>query len=131
MIPDERYRKLDPASVGDFEPIEVLIEYEQPLSFTIRDAGGELRLAHLYNESEMARLSVYLVVPITEEMIRRLKAGEVDMRTALTHPRVWLANRRWGDGKIAALWEIDFDRLPPDSLPVAGTTLYPEISDGP
>ena len=111
-------------SLGDLRPIEVLFEFEEPLTFVCRDRDGQMMLAH--SLSDAVDLSRYLVVVTDERIIEELKAGRFDVLTALRQPRCWLADfgANW---RVERLWLIPFGKLPKNVVPKPGAMLTPDL----
>src|SRR5207237_9320763 len=72
------------------------------------------------------RTSRYLVSAVDDRILGDLKAARLDLRNALRQPRCWVADVQ-EDAAISALWRVDFDSVPEDVLPRAGTMLTPEL----
>jgi len=111
----------DPRLFGCFEPIEVLIWYDCPRTFTMNDQDGDLCLAQWLDEDpETMR---FLVVPITSKQIEQLKRGELTLRESLDQPRVYVVDQA-NNGDVRAVWLTELSDLPQDSLPVPRTMLH-------
>ena len=75
---------------------------------------------------EMVRRKHSTRMEIADRILGDLKAGRLDLRNALRQPRCWVADVQ-EDAAISALWRVDFDSVPEDVLPRAGTMLTPEL----
>ncbi|MBC7816998.1 MAG: hypothetical protein IAG10_08935, partial [Planctomycetaceae bacterium] len=117
-------KQIDAAQFRPFEPVEVLYDFDGPRSFTLRDAEGELQLAHWCDEDDQAER--YLVVPFTPKLVERLKTGTLTLRDALDQPRLWAVDVK-RTGEIASAWRTQLADLPPDILPHPGTMLLPSL----
>ena len=111
-------------TIPAFVPEEVLSEFEEPLTTTIRDASGTLLLAHLLSRGD-GKLR-YVAVPTTETMIEQLKGGLRSVHEALDQPLVWLLDVE-AEGSVTETWVGSFSELPARVLPVRGTMLYPHL----
>ena len=105
-----------------FEPVEMLYEFDGPRIFTLRDAEGDLNLAYWSDEDEL--VTRYVVAPTTTWIVDALRTGRISVLEALNQSRCWLCDIA-PDGAIADCLRVEFDSLPPDALPVVGTTLLP------
>jgi hypothetical protein len=113
-----------PASWLSFEPTRVLYEFDGPKIFTCRDATGQLYLAYQCDEDREALR--FLVVPFSEDLERRLTAGAIDVRDALSRPQAWLFDLG-NDGSPLRCWQVDVEGLPPDVLPKPGVLLWADL----
>jgi hypothetical protein len=107
-----------------FEPDEVLYEFDGPRIFVVRDSEGELNLAYWSDEDDA--ICRYVVVPTTANILQALRQGDVSVFDALNQPRCWLCDVTH-QGQIAACQRVDFEAIPKDSLPAAGTMLLPTL----
>ena len=114
----------DPSTLGSFEPIEILDEYDEPLIFTSRDAAGGLLLAHsLASSNELTR---YIVVVFDETLLDRYKQGLLDVLGSLRQPRSWVVDLSH-DWSLHAAWTVKLADLPSGMLPKRGVMLYPHL----
>ena len=77
-------------------------------------------------------ISRYLVSPIDARILGDLKAGRLDIYSALRQPRCWIADLVAADSfehpwRIHALYRIDFDSVPKDHLPRPGAMITPDL----
>jgi hypothetical protein len=103
------------------DPIRVLYEFDGPRIFTCRDTPGNLYLAYLCNEDDVALR--FLVVPFSAELERELTSGAINVRDALTQHRAWLFDVDH-DWQVSIAWEVDIDDIPPGVLPQPGVMLW-------
>lgn len=122
---------IDSNAIGSLAPHEVLFEFEfEYLSFVAIDPNGDLLLVHSLSAS--GGISRYLVSPIDQKILCDLKAGRLDIHSALRQPRCWIADlveqasptTPW---RIQSLYRIDFDSVPSRCLPAPGVMLSPEF----
>src|SRR5262249_23656152 len=86
---------------GSFDPIEVLVDFDGPRTFTVQDQDGGLCLAHWMDDSrEVAR---FVVVPFTDILLGRMRRGELAVRDALDQPRVYIVDVEHGAG-VRSVW---------------------------
>ena len=77
-------------SLGDLRPVEVLFEFEEPLTFVCNDRDGQPLLAQsLCAEGGLSR---YLVSVTDQRVIEQLKSGRLDVLGAIGQPRGWIAD---------------------------------------
>jgi len=107
-----------------FEPDEVLYEFDGPRIFGVRDSEGELNLAYWSDEDDA--ICRYVVVPTTASILQVLRQGEISVYDALNQPRCWLCDVTH-QGQVTACQRVDFEAIPEDSLPAAGTMLLPAL----
>src|SRR5690606_14823777 len=116
-------KQIEKDALGVLTPIEVLFEYEEPLTFVSEDLDGQPLLAHsLCAEGPLSR---YLIAVADQRVIQELKAGRLDILGALRQPRCWIADFG-GDWQVVSLWLVSFDQIPKDHLPRPGAMLTPE-----
>jgi len=115
-VPSERFQPV--------EPVDVLYEFDGPRIFTLWDSEGELNLAYWSDEDE--RVCRHVVVPTTARILAGLRQGDISVYDALNQPRCWLCDVAHG-GEIDACQRVDFEAIPPDSLPAIGTKLLPTL----
>ena len=111
------------ADVGLFQPFkpdEMLYDFDGPRTFTLRDRDGQLCLAHWCDEDQ--ERTRFLVVPFTEQLVKKLKEGEMTLRDALNQPHLWALDVTRG-GEPREAWIVQFTALPQDVLPHPGTLL--------
>lgn len=122
-IPDGKV--IDSGRIGSLEPMEVLYEFSgEPLTFVAHDLEDGRLLVH--SLCVFDRTSRYLVSAIDERVLKDLKAGRLDIFTALKQPRCWIADIS-EDASVKSLWRIDFVSIPEEVLPSPGAMLNPEL----
>ncbi len=120
-----------PDSIGPLRPEEPLFEFEgEYLTFVAQDPNGDLLLVHNLCVSDGA--SRYLVSPIDARILSDLKAGRLDIYSALRQPRCWIADLVADDSseqpwRIHSLYRIDFDSVPKDQVARPGTMITPDL----
>ncbi|MBX6315083.1 MAG: hypothetical protein IRY99_19535 [Isosphaeraceae bacterium] len=118
--------KIADGRLGSLEPVEVLFEFEgEPLTFVARDPDGGLLLLHdtiLHDVMAFHRTTRYVVSAIDSRILGDLKAGRIDILTALRQPRCWVADVV-GDGSVKALWRVEFSSIPEKVLPRPGAMI--------
>ena len=105
---------------GTFEPLEVLLEYDCPRTFTLLDHDGGLCLAHWLDENR--EVAQFVVVPFTESLLAKLRRGEMTLFEALDQPRVYCVELEY-TGDVRSVCLTRFADLPADALPQAGAML--------
>ena len=109
-------------------PDEVLLEFDGLTAFTATsDVDGQSLLAYFtdYGEGDGGgTVTRFFVAPTTINIVSRLKAGDVSIRTALDQPITWLADVA-EDGDVKAAWRCPVNELPPDALPAKQVMLFP------
>lgn len=109
--------------LGSLEPEEVLYEFEgEPLTFVARDPDGDPLLLH--NVMAFDRTTRYVVSAIDARILGDLKAGRLDILTALRQPRCWVADVT-EDGSVKTLWRVEFSSIPEKVLPKPGAMVNP------
>jgi hypothetical protein len=108
----------------DFAPETVLYAYDGPKTFTCRDSVGDLYLAHWCDED--ADAARFLVVAFSENLLRDLTTGEINIRDALSRPRAWIVDLN-DDWEVAECWRVNVDELPASILPKAGVMLWAHL----
>jgi len=111
----------EPGLFGRFEPIDVLIWYDYPRTFTLHDQDGGLCLAHWLDED--AEIMRYLVAPVTPKQIEQLKRGELSLLEGLEQPRVYVVDQA-NTGDTLSVWLTQVADVPQDALPVPRTMLH-------
>jgi hypothetical protein len=107
--------------LGSMEPGEILFEYDgEPLTFVALGPDGEPLLVHSLSASD--GISRYLVSAVDSRMLGDLKAGRIDILTALRQPRCWVADVAQ-DASIRRVWPILFEEIPEGYLPRCGVML--------
>lgn len=118
-------KALDHDQLGSLEPSEVLYEFAaEPLTFVAHDPEGEPLLVH--NLSAWDRVSRYVVSAVDERILGDLKAGRIDIVTALDQPRCWVADVA-EDASVKSVRRVDFVSIPSDLLPDPGAMLTPDL----
>ena len=113
-------RQISPERFQPFEPREVLYEFDGPRIFSFPDFEGELNLAYWSDEDE--DVWRYVVVPTTTRILKALASGAISVYDALNQPRCWLCDVG-PDQKFTQCQQVDFEAIPRDCLPAAGTML--------
>ena len=122
---------VDSESLGPLRPVEVLYEFEgEYLTYLAFDPNDEPLLVH--NLCVFQRTSRYVVSAIDSRILAGLKAGRIDVYSALQQPRCWIADLVANDSaeppwRIRALHRIEFEIIPGDHLPHPGTMLNPDL----
>lgn len=116
-------RPLDIALLGSPESEEILCEAEIPFVYTLRSSFGERLIAYVADETPTTRWVV--LAPCSDATLDELRAGRRALREVLTGSWMWLAALRPGHGWETA-WAVSEDDLPPEHLPLPGTTLFAE-----
>ena len=109
---------------GVFEPIDVLIWLDGPRTFTLLDQDGQMCIAHWFEEKE--NQWHYVVVPITDQILKELNNGEQSLLDVLQQPRVYLVavDTQFQVQSVALTY---FDQLPKDALPERGAMIRREL----
>src|SRR5437879_1103559 len=107
-----------------FEPVETLCDVDGPRPFTFRDRMGQLCLAHWCDEE--SGTTRFIVVPFSNSLVHRLRAGELTLRDALDQPRIWIVDALFS-GELHDAWAVQLTDLPSDALPYPGTMLLPAL----
>src|SRR5579883_664549 len=116
--------KIAEDKLGSLEPGEVLYEFEgEPLTFVTRDPDGDPLLLH--NVTAFDRTTRYVVSAIDSRILGDLKAGRIDILTALRQPRCWVADVA-EDGSVKTLWRVEFSSIPESVLPRPGAMVNPD-----
>jgi len=122
---------VDSDSLGPLEPVEVLYEFGcEFLTYVARDRNDAPLLVH--SLSVFNRTSRYVVSAVDSRILGELKAGRMDIYSALQQPRCWIAdvvgdNSAHPPWRIHALHRVDFDAIPIDYLPRPGVMLTPDV----
>jgi hypothetical protein len=113
-----------PSQWLDFEPVEILYEFDYPLLYTCKDAAGELFMVYMCGEDKNGVR--YLVVPCRDELDKKLVAGQVDVREALYQSPAWIfdLDNNW---EPLRAWSVAIDDLPPNAIPRPGLMLYAHL----
>ncbi len=108
----------------NFDPINILDEFDFPRIFTCNDLAGNLYLAYNCDYSNSGFR--FLVVPCSEDTIFNLVKGHVNLRDGLYNYRAWIfdLNQHW---EAVRAWQVNIDELPYDALPRPGTMLYADL----
>ena len=109
---------------GKIVPVEVLAEFDGPLTFTFRDERAALKLAHLLAIGE--GVSRYIACETDEVKISDLKNGMISIRSALTGESCWVLDVL-ADGTVQNAWTTSQIEIPADALPAIGVLLTPEL----
>jgi hypothetical protein len=117
--------KIGQDKLGSLEPKEILYEFAgEPLTFVADDPDGEPLLLH--SLLAVDRISRYLVSAIDSRILRDLKAGRIDILSALRQPRCWIADVA-DDATINTVWRIEFASVPEKVLPRPGAMINPAL----
>jgi hypothetical protein len=114
-----------PADWLCLEPVAVLYDFDGPTIFTCKDVDGKLYLA--YQCSEAPGRMRFLVVPFSEESVRRLSIGDLNLHDALMRPRACLIDLDY-QGDVLAAWETLPENLPPKAIPAPGVMLWSHLT---
>jgi hypothetical protein len=106
-------------------PDEVLVELDEPLTFTFRDESGALLIAHLCSQSESALR--YIVAPTTPQIVDQLKSGARSVIGALDQPMVWLMDIG-ADAVVINVWVGALSALPPRVMPSSDVMLRADLA---
>jgi len=117
-------KQIPAARFQPFEPREVLYEFDGPRIFSFPDFDGELNLAYWCDEDE--DVWRYVVVPTTTRILDALERGAISVYDALNQPRCWLCDVGL-DQKVTQCQQVDFEEIPEECLPAAGTMLLPTL----
>jgi hypothetical protein len=123
-LPEVQLPSWNGANFGHLTPIEVLVSYDGPITFTFRDAVGVMMLAHLVDED--ASYGRYVVAPTSAKIIGRLKAGAISVRDAIDQPIVWLIDMVGGTDVVRS-WAVSFTQIPASLLPAPDVMLSPRL----
>jgi hypothetical protein len=107
------------------DPLEILVDFDQPLTFTFKDEAGTLLLAHLVSRDD--RLSRYVVAPTTDQIVNQLKSGARAIIAALDQPILWLMDVA-PDGMVAKVWVGNLKGIPSPVLPASDVMLYAHLA---
>lgn len=109
-----------------FEPIDILDEYEGPVTFTFKNDDGMLLLAHIYTPATDDGPAQYLATPFDEEGVQELRTGRLTIRDALM-------DQRWGFLVTGEPWAqvtlkpVKLTSLPQDLIPGRNSVLRMEF----
>jgi hypothetical protein len=117
-------KPVDAGLFAPFKPLEVLYDFDGPRTFTHLDRDGQLCLAHWCDEGQEGMR--FLIVPFTEQLVRKLKDGESSLLDALNQPRLWAVDVTHS-GELREAWAARLADLPQDVLPLPGTMLLPSL----
>lgn len=117
-------KQLDPSAIGDLKPVEILFEFEEPLTFVCLDKDDQKLLAHCLCDGP--GINRYLVVPTDDRILKELKTGRIDILSAIQQPRCWIVDFEAG-WKIKQIHLISFDKIPGEVLPKPGAMLSPDF----
>ncbi len=115
---------IDPGFFKPFEIVENLYDFDGPRTFTHRDSEGRLYLAHWCDAD--SNLNRFIVVPFTDALVQKLKAGEISLSEALDRPCRWVLDLDRAGG-VSAAWSVNAAEIPSDVLPKAETMLWPSL----
>src|SRR5947208_3450644 len=118
-------KPVEPSLLGSIEPSETLYEFDgESLTFVAHDPTGDLLLVHSLCVFE--RKSRYLVSAVDEKILGDLRAGRLDLSSALSQPRSWIADID-EDGAVISLWRAASAVAPASVLPRPGVMLTPDL----
>jgi hypothetical protein len=117
-------KPVDAGLFRPFRPAEVLYEFDGPRTFTHLDPDGELFFAHWCDEDRDA--TRFLVVPFSDQLVTKIKDGDLTLRDALNQPRLWVVDVTHA-GEPRNAWITRLDDVPDDVLPQRGTMLLPAL----
>jgi len=114
----------EPHDWVEFDPVEILDDFDFPRIFTCKDIAGNLYLA--YNCGIETGCLRFLVVPCNDYTVSALVKGQLNLRDSLSKRRAWIFDigNRW---ETIRAWKVDVDNLPYDALPRPGTMLYSDL----
>lgn len=115
---------LERVAFDKLSPEEVLIEYDQLLAFTCRDAHNTLFFAYAIENSTSG--SIYFIVPTNQLMLTNLKVGALSIRQALEQPISWAVEATLGQ-KVSRAWRVPLSSLPEDAVPEDSVLLWPSL----
>jgi hypothetical protein len=118
---DVKGRRIEAARFGSFEPEDVLNYYDGPRIFTFFDSDEGLCLACWSDEDEGC--SRYLAAPVTDQIIKDLKAGLLSVYEGLMQPRLWTLDVA-DTGEVTNAWLIDPKDVPDDCKPQPRVMLH-------
>jgi len=113
-----------PEYFGDFEPREVLYEFDGPRIFTIANGAGDDFLVYICDEDD--EHTRHLVVPTSDAIVKALCSGLITVLDALNQPWTWLVDRAH-NGQIERARKIAFRQMPDGTIPLHGTLLWPSL----
>lgn len=108
----------------NFEPERVLYEYDGPMIFTLKSEADGLFLAF---QADRDRDAIrFLVVPFSDALEHRLVTGDINLRDALTRPKMWVfdLNKKW---EPVRCWRVSDKDLPAGLLPKPGVMLWTHL----
>jgi hypothetical protein len=103
------------------KPVEILAEFDEPLTFTFTDSNGSLMLAHICSEGA-GRLR-YIVAPTTFRIVHELKTAVRSIREALDQPIVRLLDLG-PDAVVCDAWVTTLQGLPERVIPASDVMLH-------
>jgi hypothetical protein len=117
-------REVDLERFTPFEPADILYQFDGPRTFTVRDAEGELYLAHWADEVD--DVSRFIVVPTLQRTVDALRNGNISVYESLDQARCWLCDVS-SQGNLLRCLRAEFSDVPADALPGHGTMLLPAL----
>ena len=112
---------IDPEFFQPLQLVEVLYDFDGPRTFTHRDRDGRLCLAHWCDAD--SNFNRFIVVPFTEALVQKLKAGEISLSEALDGPCMWVLDLNRTD-TVHEAWSVKLMDIPGDVLPKPDTMLW-------
>lgn len=114
----------DKSFFGNFEPKDVFIWLDGPRTFALLDQDGELCFAHWLQD--VGSSWQYVVVPITDRILKQLNHGELSLRDVLLQPRIYLVDVSM-DFSVERILLTSWEHLPQEALPRPGTMIRREL----
>ncbi len=108
-----------------FKPERIIVEYDGPRVFTLRDAHGGLCLA--YQCDELDDLWRFTVVPTSDRLVEHFVVGRLSVAEMLDQPWGWLVDAD-NDG-VRRAWAIDPFTLPQSYQPISGVYLVEDHAE--
>ena len=104
-----------------FTPLRILNYFDGPRIFTFLDSDDALCLACWSDDDE--KVSRFLIVAVTDQIIKDLERGLLSVREALAQPRLWVVD--WTqDGVLAGAWLVTEQDVPENVKPQPRTMLH-------
>lgn len=114
----------DKGYFGSFEPKEVFIWLDGPRTFSLLDQDGQLCFAHWLQEVD--NLWQFVVVPVTENILKELNNGELSLRDVLQQPRIYVVAVA-SDATVQSVTLSSWEDLPQEALPESGTMIRRDL----
>lgn len=110
--------------IGAISPIEVLYDYDWPITFTF-ECGLGLFLAHLVTVDGKTRHHV--CVPIKHDDVAKLKSGEFSIRDVFDRPLLWIIGCDDEGNAVEVYTVAGLECLSATAIPADGVMLYPHL----